>query len=143
MTHNDTYSITDIRDRFCISDATVRNWLKTGVIPQPTNGIYTQAEYDSIIGKIESDSRRLKFRASRVLSDTQNMSFIKQYSGQRRELLLQFIHIYRNSNLSADEAVHQLGQRILQCSGLAADDNPDNIFHSTSKYAFAVIILMY
>lgn len=131
MTHNDIYSITDIRDRFCISDATVRNWLKTGVIPQPTNGIYTQAEYDSIIGKIESDSRRLKFRASRVLSDTQNMLFIKQYSGQRRELLLQFIDIYRNSNLSADEAVHQLGQRILQCSGLAADDDPDNIFHST------------
>ena len=50
------YSKKDIQKRFNISLATVNNWIKTGVIPSPRNGLYSQDSFFDLVKSIELNS---------------------------------------------------------------------------------------
>ena len=103
----------DIQNKFNISLATVNNWIKTGVIPSPENGFYTKDVYSSLVRLIENNNDRLHSRANRSRQSSSNIYFLGIKERKRKELLLELISVFENSNLSIKEAIACLGKQIL------------------------------
>ena len=116
----------DIQNKFNISLATVNNWIKTGVIPSPKDGVYTKDDYSALIKSIETGSSRLQSRANRSYQNFSSAVFLGIKDKKRKELLLKLIEIFENSSLSIQEAVSCLGKQILLSNDLY--DEKSDIF---------------
>ena len=116
----------DIQNKFNISLATVNNWIKTGVIPSPKDGVYTKDDYSALIKSIETGSSRLQSRANRSYQNFSSAVFLGIKDKKRKELLLKLIEIFENSSLSIQEAVSCLGKHILLSHDLS--DEKSDIF---------------
>ena len=108
-----TFSREDIQDRFNISLATVNNWIKTGLIPPPINGGYTNEAYASLVSFVEMDTNKLKIRANRSHQNKKGIVFLGIKDKERKKLLIKLLKQFKNSNLSILEAVASLGKQIL------------------------------
>lgn len=113
-----TFVKKDIQNKFDISLATVNNWIKTGVIPSPKDGIYTKDDYSALIKSIETDSSRLQSRANRFYQNSSTAVFLGIKDKKRKELLLKLIETFENNSLSIKEAVACLGRQILLSNDL-------------------------
>ena len=112
----------DIQTRFNISFATVNNWIKTGIIPSPTNGSYTNDVYNFLISSIETNENKLKVRANRSNKNKTEIIFLGIKDKERKELLIKLVEQFKNSNLSIMEAVFSLAKQILIDNGLYDED---------------------
>ena len=108
-----TFVKKDIQNRFNISLATVNNWIKTGVIPSPKGGYYTKDAYSALITSIETSTNRLQARANRSYQKSSNLIFLGIKDKKRKELLINLIEEFEDSNLSIPEATACLGKQIL------------------------------
>ena len=108
-----TFTKKDIQNRFNISLATVNNWIKTGVIPSPKDGYYTNEIYSELISTIETDTGKLQSRANRSCRTSSNVIFLGIKDKNRKELLIKLIEKFEDSNLSMMEATVCLGKQIL------------------------------
>ncbi|MBR7064564.1 MAG: restriction endonuclease, partial [Treponema sp.] len=95
-----TFAKKDIQNKFNISLATVNNWIKTGIIPSPTNGYYTKDVYSNLIKSIEKHSNKLQSRANRSYQNSSDIIFLGIKNKERKELLVNLVNEYKNSNLS-------------------------------------------
>lgn len=108
-----TFAKKDIQNKFNISLATVNNWIKTGIIPSPTNGYYTKDVYSNLIKSIEKHSNKLQSRANRSYQNSSDIIFLGIKNKERKELLVNLVNEYKNSNLSPLDAIACLGKKIL------------------------------
>ncbi|MBR2463362.1 MAG: N-6 DNA methylase [Spirochaetaceae bacterium] len=108
-----TFTKKDIQNRFNISLATVNNWIKTGVIPSPKDGCYTQDTYSTLINAIETNTDRLHSRANRSYQNASDIVFLGIKDKSRKELLIKLIDRFKASNFSIMEATACLGRQIL------------------------------
>ena len=108
-----TFTKKDIQNRFNISLATVNNWIKTGVIPSPKDGYYTNEIYSELISTIETDTGKLQSRANRSYRTSSDVIFLGIKDKNRKELLIKLIEKFKDSNLSMMEATVCLGKQIL------------------------------
>ena len=122
-----TFFKKDIQDRFNISLATVNNWIKTGIIPPPINGVYTNEEYSSLVSSIEANTNKLKTRANRSHQNESNIIFLGIKDKKRKEFLLKLIEEFKRSDVSLLEAVASLGKKILIDNNLY---NKDSVIYS-------------
>lgn len=108
-----TFAKKDIQNKFNISLATVNNWIKTGVIPSPKNGYYTKDTYLTLVNSIETNAHRLQSRANRSYQNFSDIVFLGIKDKKRKELLVNLIEEFENSNLSIMESLACLGKQIL------------------------------
>ena len=108
-----TFTKKDIQNRFNISLATVNNWIKTGVIPSPKDGYYTNEIYSELISSIETNTGKLQSRANRSYRTSSDVIFLGIKDKNRKELLIKLIEKFEDSNLSMMEATVCLGKQIL------------------------------
>lgn len=112
----------DVQDKFNISLATVNNWIKTGVIPNPVNGCYTNEAYLSLIQSVEANTNKLQSRANRSLQNNSTIIYCGITNNKRKELLAKLIDVFEESKLTLLEAIACLGKQILICNNLYTDD---------------------
>lgn len=115
------YSKKDIQKRFNISLATVNNWIKTGVIPSPQNGLYSQDSFFDLVKSIELNSNKLQSRANRSFLNASDIIFLGITNPKRKDLLIKLVERFKSSNLSLFEAVACLGKQILIDNNLFND----------------------
>ena len=125
------YGKKDIQKRFNISLATVNNWIKTGLIPSPTNGCYTKETYIDLVRAVEIDSEKLKSRANRSFSTVSDIVFLGIKERSRKELLVKLFDVFKSSSLSVSDAVVCLGKQILISNGLY--DKRSDIFKQLNE----------
>jgi len=113
-------TIRDIQNELNVSLATVNNWIKTGLIPQPREiNKFTEDEYQQIIQYLTSaSSPKLKSRANRSRIEDKQICFlgIKDTGLQRQ--LKEAIAIYEKAELSVEQGVFLLCVSLLNSSGL-------------------------
>lgn len=121
-----SYTKKDIQEKFNVSQATVENWIKTGTLPPPSNGKYSDKIFYSIVKKIESE--KLKSRANRTHSKSSGTVYLGIKKKERKELLEKLVASFKESGISIDDAVSFLSVQILSCNGLCrkktTDENP-------------------
>lgn len=121
-----SYTKKDIQEKFNVSQATVENWIKTGTLPPPSNGKYSDKIFYSIVKKIESE--KLKSRANRTYSKSSGTVYLGIKKKERKELLEKLVASFKESGISIDDAVRFLSVQILSCNGLCrkktTDENP-------------------
>ncbi len=118
MIEKKSFDKSDVQNRFNISLATVNNWIKTGLIPAPINGIYSNEVYTSLVAFVESSANKLKSRANRSYQNTSEIIFLDIKDKNRKELLIKLVEQFNNSNLSILEAVCCLAKQILMNNDL-------------------------
>lgn len=112
-------TLEDIRARFNVSSATVRNWIKTGLIKSPGNGEkYTEEEFAGIVYLVESVSGKLRKRANRSMSEGKAVC----YSGTRDEAgkkaLSDALEIHRKESLEPEQSLLLVSHAMLMQAGL-------------------------
>jgi len=112
----------DIRDFLGISLATVNNWIKTSVIPSPDQGDkYSEESFHKVVSTIKSGSIKLNGRANRSQVDGKYITFLGIKDKDRKQLLLEVIDKYENSELSIHEGVIALSISILKSNNLFSE----------------------
>ncbi len=81
----------DICAAFNISLATVNNWIKTELIPAPSEGGYLKKKYTKIIEKIKCDSGKLKMRANRSFLHESDTVFLGIKDKARKSLPMEIL----------------------------------------------------
>ena len=91
-------TVKDIQNELNVSLATVNNWLRTGVIPQPQKfNRFTEAEYRQIIRSLtSSNSPKLKARANRSRIEDKHICFLGIKDPHLQNQLKEAIAIYEN-----------------------------------------------
>lgn len=131
----------DIQKKFQISLATVNNWIKTGIIPSPTNGFYTKEVFEDLIKSIETNMNKLHSRANRSFKNSSTLVYLGIKDKKRKTLLENLVKQFETTNISVKEAVVCLGKQILQNNNLYNKDseiyeklnqtyNGTNFFHA-------------
>jgi len=108
----------DICAAFNISLATVKNWIKTELIPAPSEGGYSKRKYTEIIEKIKCDSGKLKIRANRSFLHEADTVFLGIKDKDRKNLLINLIACFKQSGCSIFQGICVLGAQILICNNL-------------------------
>lgn len=121
----------DICAAFNISLATVNNWIKTELIPAPSEGGYSKKKYTEIIEKIKCDSDKLKMRANRSFLHESDTVFLGIKDKARKSLLINLIACFKQSGYSIFQGVCALGARILICNNLY--DKKSSIYEELEK----------
>ncbi|MCL2293407.1 MAG: N-6 DNA methylase [Spirochaetes bacterium] len=116
-----------ISEKLGVSCATVNNWIKTKVIPEPdVNNCYTQVVFEHIIDTLGKSRERLNSRANRTLLSKKTLCFAGLTGKKRKKLLANIVADFENSNLSAEEGVLALVFAILRsCKLIAANWQPN------------------
>lgn len=113
----------DIQKKFQISLATVNNWIKTGIIPSPTNGFYTKEVFEDLIKSIETNMNKLHSRANRSFKNSSTLVYLGIKDKKRKTLLENLVKQFETTNISVKEAVVCLGKQILQNNNLYNKDS--------------------
>jgi len=108
-----------LSEKLGVSLATVNNWIKTRVIPQPDCGnFYTLSIFENILDKVKSDSKRLNSRANRTLLKKKNLHSQGIADKDRKELLAKIVNAFEKSDLSIDEGVQAFSFAVLRSANL-------------------------
>lgn len=117
-------TVKDIQNELNVSLATVNNWLRTGVIPQPQKfNRFTEAEYRQIIRSLtSSNSPKLKARANRSRIEDKHICFLGIKDPHLQNQLKEAIAIYEKSGFGIEEGVFMLCLSFLNSSQLLNKD---------------------
>ncbi|MDR0472917.1 MAG: hypothetical protein LBH43_04540, partial [Treponema sp.] len=106
-----------------VSLATINNWIKTNVIPNPDiDDFYSQETFESIITNVKNDSIRLSSRANRSLQGKKEMCYLGITDKKRKKLLDDLVSDFECSNLSNDEGILALTFTLLRSNNLIEKD---------------------
>lgn len=116
----------DLQQEFKVSKATIRNWMKTGILKSPLNEIaYTEEEFISVKETIFQKEEKLRSRANRFKNDSTETHYLAIKDKPRRKLLEHCIKIGTESNATVEELLFFLGSHFLTSSGLIRNQFPE------------------
>jgi len=118
LLNKDLYTMDDIQTVLNVSEATISNWLKTGVIPGNKKYL-SPKEFTEIINSLSSS--RLKGRANRSLATKNTVCYLGITSKERKILLKKVIDIHQNLNLGIEESVFSLALSSLRSAKLLTE----------------------
>jgi type I restriction-modification system DNA methylase subunit len=112
-----------IGEELGVSLATVNNWIKTRVIPDPDmQDYYGKESFESIINKVKSDPLRLVSRANRSLQGKKKICYSGIEDKERKKILDNLVNSFEKSNLTIDEGVLALTFAVLRSNGFINKD---------------------
>ncbi|NLM21220.1 MAG: N-6 DNA methylase [Peptococcaceae bacterium] len=115
------YTKEDLQTVLNISEATINNWFKTGLIPGTwKKKVFSKREFSDLINYLSS-STKLKGRANRSLADSNSICYLGITSKERRSLLNDAVQNYRNLAIEVEEGVFSLALAALRSAGLLAE----------------------
>jgi len=110
-----------------ISQASLNNWYRTGVIKTPSNGLrYTEKEFSQIKKIIFTESGKLMGRANRLHIKNSSICYSGITDPGTKRLLLHAIQIHQKSNLHTEKSVVFLSMHILKSAGYLNDTFQDS-----------------
>jgi tRNA1(Val) A37 N6-methylase TrmN6 len=116
------FHIAALAERLGISTATVRNWIKTGVIPPPDAGnAWSPAAADALIEKLKN-TPRLNARANRSRAGGKRVCYLGITDRARKKLLRRLVADFEASGLSISAGVLALALAQLKHHKLIRDN---------------------
>jgi predicted RNA methylase len=110
----------DIRNSLSVSNATLSNWVKTGLIPDyPDDEIYSESDFSEIIRKIEEQGK-LKTRANRFQSTDSRQELNTLQSAKSKNLLKKLLEIVKSNTTDISTTMLVLALRTLEQSSLVS-----------------------
>jgi type I restriction-modification system DNA methylase subunit len=108
-----------ISEELGVSLATVNNWIKTQVIPNPDlQGYYSIESFESIINKVKNSPARLSSRANRTLQSKKKICYLGITDKKRKKLLGDLTADFEAASAAIEDGVLALIFALLRSNGL-------------------------